>query len=83
MIEDYDGKCGIIATFASSGNQIRCNYELGHHGPCSFEKYRDQFRLYAGSFSRPDPERSFVDSVLSHQKTSPVVVDADGDIKRR
>lgn len=66
-VENFDGLCGIIANFAHSGNQLRCNYELGHHGPCSFEKYRDQFRLMAGCFSTPDPERGFIDSVLSHQ----------------
>lgn len=66
--ESFDGLCGIIATFASSNNQIRCHYELGHHGPCSFEKYRDHFICHAGCFSRPDPERGFIDSVLSHQE---------------
>lgn len=66
-VENFDGLCGIIATFSHSGNQIRCHYELGHHGPCSFEKYKDHFYCYAGCFSRPDPERGFIDSVLSHQ----------------
>lgn len=65
--ENFDGMCGIIASFAHSGNQIRCKYELGHYGPCSFEKYRRPFFHYAGAFSRPDPERCFIDSVLSHQ----------------
>ena len=66
--ENFDGLCGIIAEFASSGNQIRCHYELGHYGPCSFKKLRNPYRGYAGSFSRPDPERGFIDSVLSHQE---------------
>lgn len=66
-IENFDGLCGIIAEFASSGNQIRCHYELGHHGPCSFKKYNNHLRGGAGCFSRPDPERGFIDSVLSHQ----------------
>jgi hypothetical protein len=39
--ESFDGLCGIIAEFASSGMQIRCHYELGHHGPCSFKKLRN------------------------------------------
>jgi hypothetical protein len=65
--ESFDGLCGIIANFASSKNQIRCSYELGHSGPCSFEKYRDYFRIIAGSFSLPDSERGFIDSVLEHQ----------------
>lgn len=66
-VENFDGMCGIIADFAHSGNQIRCHYELGHHGPCSFEKYKRHFRFSAGAISAPDPERSFIDSVLSHQ----------------
>ncbi len=66
-VENYDGLCGIIPTFACSSRQIRCIYELGHYGPCSFEKYRRTFYLCAGAFSRPDPERGFIDSVLSHQ----------------
>lgn len=48
--ENYDGLCGIIATFASSGNRIRCKHEFGHSGPCSFEKYRNQFQIRGGSF---------------------------------
>jgi len=84
MIETYDGKCGIIATFASSGNQIRCHYEMGHHGPCSFEKYRKQFYICGGTFVRPDPERGFVDSVVNHnQKINIVIVNDDGDIVKR
>jgi hypothetical protein len=67
-VENYDGLCGIIADFASSDNQLRCHYEIGHHGPCSFEKYKNHFRIIAGCFSRPDPERGFIDSVLSHQE---------------
>ncbi len=48
-IESYDGLCGIIATFASSDNRIRCKHEFGHSGPCSFEKYRNQFQIQAGA----------------------------------
>ena len=66
-VEDYSGLCGIIPTFSNSSRQIRCTYELGHHGPCSFEKYRKQFWLTAGAFRAPDPERKFIDSVISHQ----------------
>jgi hypothetical protein len=67
-IENYDGLCGIIATFATSDMQLRCQYELGHSGPCSFEKYRSHFICMAGCYSTPTPERGFIDSVLSHQK---------------
>jgi hypothetical protein len=66
-VEDYDGLCGIIPTFANSSRQIRCTHELGHHGPCSFEKYRKQFWCRAGAICAPDPERKFIDSVISSQ----------------
>jgi hypothetical protein len=66
--ESFDGLCGIIAQFACSSRQIRCQYEFGHHGPCSFKKLRNPYWGYAGSFSRPDPDRGFIDSVLSHQE---------------
>lgn len=66
--ENFDGLCGIIAEFATSDMQLRCHYELGHAGPCSFKKYENHFRCMAGCFSRPDPERGFIDSVLSHQE---------------
>lgn len=67
-VENYDGLCGIIAPFASSKLQLRCQYELGHHGPCSWQKYRNHFHIMAGSFSTPGPERGFIDSVLLHKK---------------
>jgi hypothetical protein len=66
--ESFDGLCGIIANFASSDLQLRCTYELGHGGPCSFEKYKKHFRITAGAICSPDPERGFIDSVLSHQE---------------
>lgn len=69
-IESYDGLCGIIATFATSDLQLRCNHSLGHHGLCSFEKYRDQFILR--SHCGPDPkwarEKGFINSVLANMK---------------
>jgi hypothetical protein len=66
--ENFDGLCGIIANFASSKNQIRCHYEFGHYGPCSFEKLKRHFRITVGAICSPDPERGFIDSVLSHIK---------------
>jgi hypothetical protein len=66
--ESFDGLCGIIADFATSDLQLRCTYELGHYGPCSFKKYTSHFRCMAGCFSYPNPERGFIDSVLSHQE---------------
>lgn len=44
-IESYDGLCGNIPTFANSNLRIRCKYDLNHRGPCSYEKYRNQFQI--------------------------------------
>lgn len=77
-IEDYSGLCGIIPTFADSSRQIRCKYELGHGGPCSFEKYRSQFRIQSscGSYdswwynkkNEDGESNGFIESVLDHSK---------------
>jgi hypothetical protein len=48
---------------------VRCHYELGHHGPCSFRKHHHYFSIHAGAFCAPDPERKFIDSVISNQVT--------------
>lgn len=81
-VEDYSGLCGIIPSFADSGRQIRCKYEFGHSGPCSFEKYRSQFRLWGGCsasgyerwyLNKKDEEglsNGFKESVLSHSTYS-------------
>jgi hypothetical protein len=57
--------------------QLRCHYELGHGGPCSFKKYENQFRIMS-SCSLADyqkwkleqrdedgVQRGFIESVLS------------------
>lgn len=49
-IDNYDGLCGIIASFASSDLRLRCSYVLGHDGSCSFEKYRRHFSITGGCF---------------------------------
>lgn len=67
-VEDYDGLCGIIAPFANSNRQFKCQYELGHSGPCSWEKYRSHFICRAGAICAPDPDRGFIESVLFHEK---------------
>ena len=71
MIETYDGLGGCIANFGSSDLQIKCSYELGHHGDCSWKKYQKQFRIFS-SCSRYSPEeiaeREFINSVIYHQK---------------
>jgi hypothetical protein len=63
-VESYDGLCGIIATFASSNLQMRCLFEMGHGGPCSFEKHRHNFVFSFGSVNRPDLEEEFINSVI-------------------
>lgn len=68
-IESYDGLCGIIATFASSDLQLRCNHSMGHHGNHSWEKYRDQFRIIGGTGACGyDAEQGFLNSVYSEKK---------------
>jgi hypothetical protein len=75
-VEDFDGLCGIIANFASSDLQLRCSYEMGHQGPCSFEKHKHFFRIFGGC-GREDYEswrlnkedddgikRGFIESVI-------------------
>lgn len=66
--ETFDGLCGLKAPFGNHKVSFKCLFELGHSGPCSWEKYRDQFVIMGGSFSRPDPERGFIESVLFHEK---------------
>jgi len=95
MIESYDGLCGIIASFASSGNRIRCTYEIGHGGSCSFEKYRNQFRIFGGCgaddyrrwyLNKTDKhgiKRGFIDSVVYAKKQPLIVINHDGVIERR
>lgn len=48
-IESYDGLCGLIALFSSSDNRIRCKYEFGHSGDCSWKKYEKQFIISGGT----------------------------------
>lgn len=79
-VENFDGLCGIIPTFATSDLQIRCHYELGHGGPCSFEKHHNNFYCQAGSSlnefekwllnqtNEDGIKRGFINSVLSHKK---------------
>lgn len=80
MIETYDGLCGIIAIFSSSDLQIRCSYELGHQGPCSFEKYKRHF-IASSCCGQADYDqwcnnkedddgikRGFIDAVVLHKK---------------
>jgi hypothetical protein len=65
-VENFDGRCGIIATFADSSRQIRCHYIFDHGGPCSFIKYREQFGLHSSCARNPKEvkEEQFIDSVI-------------------
>jgi hypothetical protein len=65
-VEDYDGLCGIIPTFASSDLRMRCHFEMGHGGPCSFEKHRHNFIIIGGCFRTSlDSEEEFENSVIT------------------
>jgi hypothetical protein len=78
--ESYDGLCGIIAHFSTSDLQIRCDYFVGHQGPCSFEKYKRNFYVFCGVslkdydtwYNNKEDEdgikRGFIDSVVYHEK---------------
>jgi len=84
-IESFDGLCGKIPTFASSDLRIRCKYEIGHYGPCSYEKYRNQFTLSSCCSNQTSPEQGFLNSVLSslpfeHQI---VMITSDNKLKIR
>lgn len=37
-LKSYDGLCGIISQYATSDRQLRCYFEFGHSGPCSYVK---------------------------------------------
>jgi len=69
-VENFDGLCGIIATFADSSRQIRCHYIFDHGGPCSFEKYREQFVLSSSCARNPIAvkEEQFIASVIESLK---------------
>ena len=75
--ESFDGLCGIIARFSDSDLQLRCEYEFGHSGPCSWDKLRKLSRVgnfikIQSSCSRYSPEqiaeRKFIEAVIFHQK---------------
>ena len=69
-VENYDGLCGIIASFGGDKNQLRCKYELSHVGAHSWEKYRQQYTIqsYCGRSDEQVAERRFIDSVIHHSK---------------
>ena len=69
-IESYDGLCGVIAPFASSDLQLRCEWCMEHVGKHSWEKYRSQFRIESscGRSVAEIAERGFLNSVFSDEK---------------
>lgn len=67
-LESYDGLCGLIARF-SGLMQLRCNYCIGHHGPCSWDKLRSQFTISSSCCARePTDEENFIASVIASMK---------------
>lgn len=48
--KDYDGLCGIIHLYSGSQKQVRCHYEFGHWGPCSFAKEKVHLTISGPSF---------------------------------
>lgn len=67
-VENYDGLCGIIHLYASSDKQVRCTYELGHHGQHSWAKVKVAYSIFGGSEDRWYDEKKFIESVLYSMK---------------
>lgn len=67
-VESYDGLCGIIHPSASSDRQVRCSYELGHHGSHSWNKVRVAYHIYGGTNNPYYRQDKFVESVLASLK---------------
>ena len=96
--EKYDGLCGIIAPFASSDLQLRCNYFVGHQGNCSWKKHEHFFHIQGGCgrneyerwlANKEDKDglkRGFIDSVLASPNVEklkhPVVVSSKGKTEK-
>lgn len=66
MIND-DAICNIIAPFARSDLQIRCQYDLNHIGNHSWEKFRHHFVInsYCGLSEEQILEKGFLNSVFN------------------
>ena len=67
-VENYDGLCGVIHRYASSDKQVRCNYELGHHGSHSWAKKKVAFHICGCTDNRYYKEEMFEASVLASIK---------------
>lgn len=67
-VENYDGLCGIICLYASSDKQVKCNFELGHHGPHSWANKKVGFHIFGGCEDRWYEERQFIASVMASIK---------------
>ena len=74
-VEDYDGLCGLWHPRASSDKQVRCKFELGHHGPCSWKDVKGfTFRIGGSVCSAGfNPDEEFENSVI----TSLMKIDED------
>ena len=66
-VENYDGLCGIIHLYASSDKQVRCTYELGHHGKHSWANKNVDYHISGCTEDRFYDEKKFIDSVLFHK----------------
>jgi len=66
-LETYDGLCGNIARFGRSDLQLRCKYDLLHEGPCSWEKYHNQFRV-CSSCGNPNYQKSSLNVCPNEKK---------------
>jgi hypothetical protein len=67
-VENYDGLCGIIHLSASSDKQVRCSYELGHHGQHSWANKSVGFHIFGGCINPHYHEGKFIESVLASLK---------------
>lgn len=67
-VENYDGLCGIIHLHASSDKQVRCDYELGHHGAHSWANKKVALHIFGGCINHHYAEDQFIASVLSSMK---------------
>lgn len=67
-VDNYDGLCGIIHLHATSDKQVRCSYELGHHGKHSWANKSVAYHIFGGTEDRWYQEKQFFASVMSSIK---------------
>lgn len=67
-VENYDGLCGITHLYASSGKQVKCTYEFGHHGEHSWVNKKVALHIFGGCINHHYHEDKFVESVMASIK---------------